>query len=181
MIITAICRSGGTKFAIDKSTETGLPFIGEIDQIAMSDFTRLNKNEHHEISGQADLSFSELIHVVENHDKYVILNNQANPALFSKSAYFLTRKDVEATFYSLATLIGRQYPSMTAIQARQPLMSHCFRIGLVHTYMRDRGIVPLYYEDLFPDVKTEYKIRSDASYVALVSECMNLLRKHNVL
>lgn len=181
MIITAVCRSGATKFAYDKSVECNLKFIGEIDQIAISDFTRFDKNRYHEISVQSDLSFSGLLHVIDNHKDYVILNNQANPALFDLSDYFLTRKDIEATFYSLITLIRRQYTTLTAAQARQHMMLHSFRIGLIHTYLKEKNITPLYFEDLYPDVKTEYSIRADRDFSSLVDECMELLSKHGVV
>lgn len=180
MIITAIFRSGGTKFAFDKSLETGLPFVGELSVSAMPALARLDKNRYHELAVQPELSFSQMLDAIKNHYRYVILNNHVNPALFGITDYFLTRKDLRMSYFSMVTLMRRQYPWITATQMRPVLSNHTFQIGLVHSYLKENNIVPLYFEDLYPTSKTIHLSANEPEMCQVVDEFMEFLTKNGV-
>lgn len=169
MIVTAPFRSGATKFCLDQAELCGLRYVGEIDKQASEHFTLFDKARHHETGQQPWLSFDEINDYFADSSNVIILNNTCNPALFAKTNYFLTRKEISKTYHSLATLLRRAYP-LSAIQLKPTFKRHSFQIGILYSYLKKNNITPLYFEDLYPDSDTDHESYRDPEVIALVEE-----------
>ena len=179
MIITAINRSGATKFCLDKAEENQLKFIGQLDHASMTDFSTIDKIKYHETRRQEKLTFAEIITITNNHSDYVVLNNNiTSSALFSQSAYFITRRNIKSSYFSLISFLQKQSPLLSGPMLRGILNRHTFQIGLIHTYLKMNNIIPLYFEDLFPESNTKYAPELDSDIQKIVNDCLTILQNN---
>lgn len=173
MIVTALPRTGATKFCIDLAKELGLEFVGQIDRHSISHCSDIDKQRFHETSIQPELTFEKINDVMYDHSEFVVLNNNCNPALFYESNYFITRRDVKMIYHSLFTFIKSQHKAFQLVHMRPIFKQLTFQIGLFNAFIQNKnhGVTVMYSEDLYPEFKQEHQSLYD-------QECVDLIEQH---
>lgn len=114
MIVCATPRCGGTVFCMEKATETGAAFIGELSPDYIRGIGRYGslKQSNHETGYQPQFSLDDYVtHLDHLHatDRIYLVNEGVSLALPSASFHIATR-DLDRAFRSMADLVIRSTP-----------------------------------------------------------------------
>ena len=84
-------------------------------------------------------------------DKYIIQANLSNHFLLPHADVFLLRKNVTNIMLSYANLAAKAYPDEPIEPIFKLVYSIRNSIRLVYSYVYEKGIEPVWYEDYFND------------------------------
>lgn len=115
MIIASLPRCGATKYCIDLSEKTGLPFVGEYKPLHISGFepSSVSRKElNHETRYQPLYTHDTFVNVMVDPSKYIVMVNECPHLLVHQSDAIVLRRNMKDAFYSLANLNLRTYPMM---------------------------------------------------------------------
>lgn len=107
MIVAAWGRSGGTKFCMDLSEKTGLPFIGEMHPGCITELGAMRANgkkKNHETNHDQEYNVSQHIQYAKDPDSVIILANDMHWSILPRADYFLFRKNIRNSMLSLGNL-----------------------------------------------------------------------------
>lgn len=146
MIISAPYRSGGTSLAIKLAEQNELKFVGQIDHNTIQ-FTKIeDKNTIHEYANQPMHTFDDVANWFIDDSDVVILNN-SNPALFSKTHTFIIRDDFYRCYSSIYWMMAKLYPLMQPHHADHLFRKVTYFNALLLTHLKMYFIKPLILEE----------------------------------
>lgn len=146
MIISAPYRSGGTSLAIKLAKDNNLIFAGQIDNNSVIATRIEDKNKVHEYDNQPDHSINDIVSMLIDDSKHVILNN-SSPALFPRSSYFIIRKDMSRVYTSMYWLMSKFYPAMSMWTVDMMFTRLTFYNAMLLGYIKQTNITPLVLEE----------------------------------
>ena len=145
MIVSAPYRSGGTSLSLRLSEQYNLKFVGQIDSNTVS-FTKVeDKNLIHEYQNQPMHTFNDIGTWLLDDSDVVILNN-SNPALFSKTHSFIVRKDFTRCYTSMYWMMTK-LSQMQHTQVDYMFKKITYFNALLITYLKKNNITPLVLEE----------------------------------
>jgi len=104
MIVTSIARSGSTKFCLDMAKELNLPLLDEIFELHVNPS---HKQSIHELHLEKIYPKNpKFLHTVDL-DKSVVNNHAINYFSLEKTNIFLSRKNVQDSFWSLLAYLEK--------------------------------------------------------------------------
>lgn len=146
MIVSAPYRSGGTSLCTILASEHNLRFAGQIDNNAVP-FTRMeDKNFIHEHQNQPDHTINSITKLFIDDTNDIILNN-SNPALFSRSDYFIMRSDMSQVYSSMYWMMAKLYPNMGKHPVEMMFKRITFYNALFLDYLKETNTKPLILEE----------------------------------
>jgi len=168
VIVLAMPRSGGTKFCLDKSEETGLPFFGELHSTHIQEYpdvffvsiTQIKK-ETHEAPVQPEWTTEQFMKGWADHKNRIVLANaETSTQLLPFADYYLVRRNWKNVFYSSYDYILRsQFAEFIDfkqfVMNSSKVLANSYASILDYCYFNDKEIT--WYEDLY-DVNTEYNL-----------------------
>ena len=161
MIVAAWPRSGGTKFCIDLSEKTGLPFIGELKGGFVEELgapLQLKKTLHEAKHGDV-YTIDQFFEYTENPDKYVILGNDLHWSILKNASIFVFRKNPRNTLTSLANMMCKTLPVALSEDTKYGMIMSVMRMTLENMYISVRhyekyGGELVWYEEYFNNKPT---------------------------
>lgn len=154
MIIVALPRSGGTKYCMDLADETGLEFVGEVDQLPVEGLrvhTAFARSKARWGINKLEYTLDEFFDIMKDHSKYIVMSNNGNVLGPHIADRFIFRKNIKNIFLSMADQL-LQIPGF--IQHEQQLASmlskiHDDMVVIIHYVYRSPEIIPDWHEDLY--------------------------------
>ena len=146
MIISAPYRSGATSLCLHLAETHQLKFAGQVDHNSV-EWTRIeDKNLVHEHKNQPDHSVDQLVDIFCDHSQHVVLNNSM-PALIPASEYFIVRKDLAQSYYSLYLILNKIYPNINKFAVETTFKKMSWFNSILMAYCKKSGIKPLILEE----------------------------------
>jgi hypothetical protein len=169
MLVVTHGRSGATRYCMDMSEKTGLPFVGEMSpaNIESNPYAKV-KSESHETGYQPTYTPDEFYDLVfDNADKIVQANRSA-VGLIPYADVVLLRRDLKQSLMSFAKLLS--HPSAQCDEKQ--ILLYCKMLfddylGLVTVCdvanHRGASLDLLWFEDLYPSHKQDVSIVSTSA------------------
>lgn len=145
MIISAPYRSGGTSLAIKLANEHNLIFAGQVDNNSVVETRLEDKNKVHEYDNQPDHTINDVVRILIDDSKHVVLNN-SNPALFPRSTHFIIRDDMSRVYSSMYWLMSKFYPNMGVWTVDMMFKRISFYNATLLAYLKATNTTPLILE-----------------------------------
>lgn len=162
MIIAALPRCGATKYCLDLSEKTNIPFIGEYRPLHINGFQNIEvskKSQYHETGFQPLINHDIFVDAIVNPDNYIVLINDNPHLILPQAKCILLRKNIRNVFYSTANILLKSNPNMKASVINNVAMFQIFEWFYAITIYLERTKLPIiWYEDYFNNkpVNTEY-------------------------
>lgn len=145
MIVSAPYRSGGTTLCNKLAKEHNLIFAGQIDNNTV-EFTKLeDKNLIHEYQNQPQHTITDIVKMLADDSKVVILNNSST-ALFNRSTHFIVRDDFSRVYSSIYWMMAKIYPKMGPMLVESMFKRITFYNAALLAHLKMTGTVPLLLE-----------------------------------
>ena len=168
MLVITHGRSGATKYCLDLSEKTGLPFVGEMSpaNLACNPYANV-KSESHETGYQPTYTDEEFYDLVFNHENKIVQVNRAAVGLLPQADVVLIRKNIKKTLMSFAKLLSHPAASLNESQ----ILLYCKMLfddylGLVTVCKiaknKGDGINLLWFEDIYPQHQQNVEVVSDS-------------------
>lgn len=173
MIVVAELRSGGTKFCMDLSEKTGMPFIGEPsgENLHGYHYDDTFKAAYHETKFQPKLSFSDMFD-----DNNIVLANKFVIPYLRDASYLILRKSFVDGVLSLCNIKKRIFGYFDLFTMTSHFETRYAIISFALEYDRD----VLWYED-FDYAKPVNVSHLDKSDISLIHEYVdNFQRKSDL-
>lgn len=169
MIIASLPRCGATKFCIDRSEETGLPFIGELNPMYMSDYGDLNhKKTYHETQFQPLLPGPTFVEALSAPHKYISLVNVSPHLVVASADYVVLRKNMRNAMLSTANFFIKCRSYLKGEGVIQHLyMMHQSWHGL-SWYLSINKTSLVWYEDYYGISKTNTDYLDDHKHAKVI-------------
>lgn len=149
MIVCAMPRCGATAYCLDRSKETGLEFVGELNPIYIDSYGDSAKQQHHETGFQPLYSAPKYCDVILNPDKYIVLINQSPHLAVHDSDVVMLRKNIDDMFLSQANFFVKCRPYLKGEGILQHLyLSFQSFVGVL-AYLSHNTKDIVWYEDYF--------------------------------
>lgn len=153
MLVVSLPRSGATKYCMDLSEQTGLPFVGDMNPGNIVEYgawwAKIKQNAH-ETKHDQSISISDYLDVLHNREKYVILANTGNHLLLPMADKIILRRNVVNTFRSICNYWLKMAPEMNVKTLLDltvnPMVAHS---KLLYKYVQNNASNVVWYEDYF--------------------------------
>ena len=196
MIVVSLPRAGGTKICMDLAGKNNLKFLGELipRNVMPVDTLRYRKDLLHETKYEIQITEEEYCAAINGDRSYIsLVNSMGSNLTVADADYVVLRKNLKNCVYSwinynykASSIIGKRYPSAIFKVWIQMLLEYAYGI-IVYCTHNKKNII--WYEDYFPDVKTEYNIPNSVKvdidnefkqYTFIFSALDNLIAKETL-
>ena len=164
MIVVSVPRSGGTKFCLDLSEKTNLPFFGEliIEHVdsypaKLLDIGKIKRQRHEAgVNSQKEYTAEQFMTCLNKHKDHIILANTEALGLYPFADYFLLRRNPINHFKSWYCWTLKDVPEQALPIIVPNYIKFLYKnIASILDYCYYNGIEITWYEDLY-DRETGY-------------------------
>lgn len=179
MIVASLPRCGATRYCLDRSLDTGLPFVGEFHPTFIDSYNTFNKKvKVHETGYQPTFSKEQYIEALVQPSKFIVLHNHLPHTIINQADVVVLRKDMATAFRSTANFLIKMYPSMKANVVIEYLhmFFQSFYGSIVYLESNAKPIV--WYEDYFTNPNTSYTLLDNHIHCKSIDICINMMMSH---
>lgn len=158
MIVCSLPRCGATRFCMDVSEKTGIPFVGELHPLHIGNN---RKAEVHETQFQTNFTRSQFADLLHDNRDHIVLINQHSYLKVDRANFVVLRRNMKDAYLSMANFLIKMYPNIKPSGIIQQLylmrQDHIALASYLDKYPRD----VIWYEDYYDMSGTHTRLLDD--------------------